>query len=137
MKLGGNRPPGLYALLFSISGRGSFIYPVTQTRLDIARPRMFLLKLQADVSSLSASRGVVRNRSVWRVLAAPVLIFWRRSPFLRTCHLLLFVNTIHVTPRQETNWVIWGSECMGSRVKDRIGECGGDQLRFKVKPSQA
>ena len=35
MKLGGNRPPGHDALLFSISGTGSFICSVRQTRLDI------------------------------------------------------------------------------------------------------
>ena len=38
MKLGGNRPPGDNPLLFSISGTGSFICPITQTRLDIPRP---------------------------------------------------------------------------------------------------
>ena len=38
MKLGGNLPPGHDVLLFSISGTGSFICPVTQTRLDIPRP---------------------------------------------------------------------------------------------------
>ena len=31
MKLGGNRPPGDNPLLFSISGTGSFIYPVAST----------------------------------------------------------------------------------------------------------
>ena len=38
MKLGGNWPHGDNPLLFSISGTGSFICPVTQTRLDIPRP---------------------------------------------------------------------------------------------------
>ena len=38
MKLGGNRPPGDNPLLFSISGTGSFICPVAQTRLDIPKP---------------------------------------------------------------------------------------------------
>ena len=38
MKLGGNLPPGHYALLFSISGTESFICPVAQTRLNIPRP---------------------------------------------------------------------------------------------------
>ena len=38
MKLGGNQPLGHNALLYSISGMGSFICPVTQTRLDIYRP---------------------------------------------------------------------------------------------------
>ena len=38
MKLGGNLPRGYNALLFSISGTGSFICLVTQTRLDIPRP---------------------------------------------------------------------------------------------------
>ena len=33
MKLGGNLPPGHDALLFSISGTGSFICPVAQTQL--------------------------------------------------------------------------------------------------------
>ena len=38
MKLGGNRPAGDNPLLFSISGTGSCICPVTQTRLEIPRP---------------------------------------------------------------------------------------------------
>ena len=38
MKRWGNLPPRHYALLFSISGTGSFICPVAQTRLDIPRP---------------------------------------------------------------------------------------------------
>ena len=38
MKLGGNRPPEDNPLLFLISGTGSFICPVAQTRLDIPRP---------------------------------------------------------------------------------------------------
>ena len=37
IKLGRNLPPGHNALLFSTSGTGTFIYPVTQTRLDIPR----------------------------------------------------------------------------------------------------
>ena len=41
MKLGGSLLPGHATLLFSISGTGSFICPVTQTRLDI--PRRVLL----------------------------------------------------------------------------------------------
>ena len=38
MKQRGNLPPGHDALLFSVSDTGSFICPVTQTRLDIPRP---------------------------------------------------------------------------------------------------
>ena len=38
MKLGGNLPPGHDALLFSVSGTGSVICPVAQTRLDMPRP---------------------------------------------------------------------------------------------------
>ena len=38
MKLGGNLPLGHDALLFLKSGHGSFICPVTQTRLDIPGP---------------------------------------------------------------------------------------------------
>ena len=37
-KLGGNLPRGHDTLLYSISGTGSFICPVAQTRLDIPRP---------------------------------------------------------------------------------------------------
>ena len=37
MKLGGNLPPGHDALLFSISGTGSFICLVTDTRLDLTK----------------------------------------------------------------------------------------------------
>ena len=38
MNLGGNLPLGHDALLFSISGTGSFICPLSQTGLDIPRP---------------------------------------------------------------------------------------------------
>ena len=38
MKLGGNLPPGHDALLFSISGVGSFICPVAETRMGTPRP---------------------------------------------------------------------------------------------------
>ena len=38
MTIGGNLPPGYYALLFSISSTGSFICPGVQPRLDLPRP---------------------------------------------------------------------------------------------------
>ena len=38
MKPGGNRPPGDNPLFLSISGTGSFICPVAESRLDIPRP---------------------------------------------------------------------------------------------------
>ena len=41
MKLGGNLPPGHDALLFLISGTGSFICLVAQTRLDIPTRLLF------------------------------------------------------------------------------------------------
>ena len=47
MKLGGTRPPGDNPLLLSISGTGSVIYPVAQTRLDIPMGRR---EIPGDVS---------------------------------------------------------------------------------------
>ena len=42
MKLGGNLPLGHDVLLFSMSGSGSFIYPVAQTRLDKGFTKAFI-----------------------------------------------------------------------------------------------
>ena len=58
MKLGGNRPPGYDALLFSISGTGSFICPVTQTWLDIPRPLFTQSWITGGKSKWSSTRQI-------------------------------------------------------------------------------
>ena len=66
MKLGGNRQPGDNPLLFSISGTGSFICPVAQTRLDIPRPLITQSRSTGGKAEMFSSTGGTRidNTSV-------------------------------------------------------------------------
>ena len=63
MKLGGNLPPGHDALLISISGTGSFIRPVGQTRLYIQRPlsisRYALLGVRSKCSGTRLEKKIL------------------------------------------------------------------------------
>ena len=61
MKLGGNRPPGDNPLLFAISGTGSFISPVAQTRLDIPRPLLTQSRSTGGKAEMFSSAGGTRT----------------------------------------------------------------------------
>ena len=65
MKLEANLPLGHDALLFSISGTGSFICPVAQTRLDIPRPLFTQSWTTGGKSKCSGTRQIqTANQSV-------------------------------------------------------------------------
>ena len=93
MKLGENLPPGHDSLLFSISGMGSCICPVAQTRLDILRPLF--------TQAITVVFWLQRYATIEQLFSQPFGGKPKKLPFWKFDHVLLSNDQKHVDIRPD------------------------------------